>query len=137
MLGCIITDGPGEETVPCPGTRLILLIRAKGPWELCQGYKSDVLGADGEMGKKLEQKVGVVIVVMSSGLTARPGPALDAGLCVREAPACKLLPEQCVGLCSRPSSCCPSVGQRQLPTSPLVLAPGFILLLSGLSIKEN
>lgn len=32
----VVTDGPGEETVPCPGTCLILLIRAKGPWELCQ-----------------------------------------------------------------------------------------------------
>lgn len=105
--------------------------KSKGPLGALSGYKSDVLGADGEMGKKLKQKVGVVIVVLSSGLTARPGPALDVGLCVREAPACKLLPAQCVGLCIQPGSCCPRGGQRQLPASPLVLVPGFILLHSG------
>lgn len=122
----VIADGPGEETALINKIKHVL--PGHGTKGALSGYKSDVLGADGEMGKELEQKVGVVIVVLSSGLTARPGPALDAGLCIREAPACKLLPEQCVGPCG---------GQRQLPASPLVLAPGFILLLSGRSIKEN
>jgi len=56
-----------------------------------------------EISACLEEKVGVVIVVLSSGLTAWPGPALDAGLRVREASACKLLPEHVWGSVADPA----------------------------------